>query len=191
MAGRAPFAHITLYERGIIRTMRTRKCSAAVIARTLGKHRSTICRELKRNTDPGTYYYERHAQAKVRRRRKAAKATSLIVENDLGMQDYLEDAFMKHFSSERIVGWMRRSGYSRRVCQRTIYNWIHRDWQSRKKFLRFKGKPRVPYGARKEYLQPHKRHISARPPAVAERGGLATGKLTWSMGRRMTRDTAY
>lgn len=33
------------------------------------------CREIKRNRDPGViYYYERHADAKARRRRKAEKA---------------------------------------------------------------------------------------------------------------------
>lgn len=150
--------------------MLKQKCSHREIARVLGKSRTTVWREIRRNTDPGClYYYERHAQARTLRRRKAAKARSLIIENDLGMQDYIEDFFAKHFSPEQIVGWMRRSGFSRTVCLRTIYNWVHREWQQRKKFLRFKGRPRVPYGARKNFWQPHKRHISERPPVVARR----------------------
>jgi IS30 family transposase len=149
--------------------MLKQKCSTARIARILGKHCSTICRELKRNTDPGAYYYEQHAQAKARRRRKAAKAKSLIIENNPALQEYLADLFAKHFSPEQITGWMRVSGYWYRVCQRTIYRWIHREWQSRKKLLRFQGRPRVPYGARKEYWQPHKRHISIRPVVVARK----------------------
>jgi IS30 family transposase len=169
VACRAPFSHITIYERGIIRTMRTRKCSAATIARTLGKHRSTICRELKRNTDPGCYYYEQHAQAKARRRRKAAKAKSLVIENNPALEHYVLDRFAQRFSPEQIAGWMRVSEYWYPVCQRTIYRWVHRNWQSRKKLLRFKGKPRVPYGARKHFWQPHKRHISERPLVVARK----------------------
>ena len=129
-------------------------------------------REIRRNTVAGCpYYYERHADARARHRRKAAKARSLIIENDLGMQDYIEDLFAKRYSPEQIVGWMRRSEYShsRSVCQRTICNWIHRYWQKRKNFLRFKGRPRVPYGARRHMWQPHKRHISERPRAVERR----------------------
>lgn len=149
--------------------MRKRKYSAAQIARTLGKHRSTVCREFKRNTDPGTYYYEQHAQAKAGRRRKAAKAKSLIIENNPALEQYILDRFAQRFSPEQIVGWMKVSTYWYPVSQRTIYRWIHRDWQARKKLLRFAGRPRVPYGARKEYWQPHKRHISIRPAVVTRK----------------------
>lgn len=152
--------------------MLSQDCSHREIARVLGKSRTTVWREIKRNTlDGSLYYYERHAHARARERRKAAKAPSRVIENDLGMQDYIGDLFAKHFSPEQIVGWMRRSEYShyRSVCERTIYNWIGRDWQKRKKFLRFKGRPRVPYGARRNMWQPHKRHISERPAAVARR----------------------
>lgn len=165
---RPRYSQLTIEERGIIRRMKGRQ-SVAAIARILGKHRSTIAREIKRNTNEGGIYVESHAQARMRRRRKAAKAPSLIIENDLGMQDYIEDFLKQHLSPEQIVGWMRRSGFSRRVCQRTIYDWVHRDWQSRKKYLRFKGRPRVPYGGRKSMWQPQKRHISERPSVVAQR----------------------
>lgn len=168
---RARYSHLTLEERGIIRRMLKGKHSVAVIARTLGKHRSTIAREIKRNTNEGGIYVESHAQGRMKRRRKAAKAPSLIIENDLGMQDYIEDFLKQRLSPEQIVGWMRRSEYShsRSVCQRTIYDWVHRDWQKRKHLLRFKGRPRVPYGGRKTMWQPKKRHISERPTIVAKR----------------------
>jgi IS30 family transposase len=146
--------------------MHNRKCSAAAIALTLGKHRSTICRELKRNTDPGTYYYERHAQAKARRRRKAAKAKSLMIENNPDLERFLLGRFAQRHSPEQIVGRMRVTEYWYQVCQRTIYRWVHRDWQGRKNLLRFQGRPRVPYGERKNFWQPHKRHISERPRVV-------------------------
>lgn len=152
--------------------MLKQKCSHREIARVIGKSRTTVWREIRRNKDAGVlHYFEVHAHARAKQRRKDAKAKSLIIENDLGMQDYIEDLFRKRFSPEQIVGWMRRSVYSRyrTVCQRTIYRRIHRNWQARKKLLRFKGKPRVPYGARKNFWQPHKRHISERPPAVARK----------------------
>lgn len=164
-----PYTHLTFADRGIIRAMLKQKCSHREIARVLGKTRQTVWRELMRNRSSPVLYYEVHANARMKGRRKAAKAKSLVIENDLGMQDYIEDFFKKHFSPEQIVGWMRRSGYSRSVCLRTIYRWVHRDWQSRKQFLRFKGRPRVPYGHRKTARQSHKRHISERPPIVSRK----------------------
>jgi transposase, IS30 family len=130
---------------------------------------TTIDREIRRNTNAADIYYEKHAHARMLRRRKDAKASSRIIENDFGMQDYIENFLKWHFSPEQIVGWMRRSEFSRSVCQRTIYRWVHREWQKRKTLLRFKGRPRVPYGARKIMWQPQRRHISERPAIVAKR----------------------
>lgn len=166
---RRHFSQLTLYERGIIRVMHNRKSRPAAIAKILGKHRSTVIRELNRNSDSDAYYYERHADAKARRRREAAKVNSLIVENNPALEQYLLDRFAQHHSPEQIAGWMRVSGYWYRLCQRSIYRWVHRDWRGRKHFLRRKGKPRVPYGERKKYVQPHRRHISERPPVVARK----------------------
>ena len=64
---------------------------------------------------------------------------------------------------------MQRAGHIRRLCHQTIYDWVHRHWQSRKEWLRFKGKTRVPYGMRRDAWQPDKRHISERPRVVEKR----------------------
>ena len=103
------------------------------------------------------------------RRRKVAKAPYLIIDNDLQLQMQMERLFKNSLSPEQIVGYMRRIGHMRILCHQTIYNWIHRRWQSHKSYLRFKGRPRVPYGAGKRFWQPHKRHISERPPVVEKR----------------------
>lgn len=82
----------------------------------------------------------------------------------------IEELLKNSLSPEQIAGYMQRAGgHLRRVCHQTIYDWIHRQWQSRKAYLRFRGKPRVKYGARKEFWQPHKRHILERPLAVEKR----------------------
>jgi IS30 family transposase len=63
----------------------------------------------------------------------------------------------------------RRDGEVRKLCHQTIYDWVHRKWQSRKEWLRFKGKVRAPYRSYKDLWQPEKRHISERPAIVEKR----------------------
>jgi transposase, IS30 family len=171
MALKGKYLHLTLAEREIVRRMLAQHCTHAEIARVLGKSRSTVSREIKRNGNARSVYLEKQAHAAMLRRRKTSKAKALVIENDLAMSQYIEELLRAHFSPEQIVGWMRRSEYSkaRTVCQRTIYRWVHREWQARKNLLRFKGKPRVSYGARKTMWQPHKRHISERPFIVRKR----------------------
>lgn len=156
-------------EREIIRRLRTRRLSCAEIAKVLGKHRATIAREIRRNTNAAGIYLEKHAHAIMLRRRKAAKAPSLIIENDLMFEAHIEGLLRSGLSPEQVAGYIERTGNLRKVCHKTIYSWVHRRWQSRKVFLRFKGKPRVPYGDRKRVWQPHKRHISERPLVVEKR----------------------
>jgi IS30 family transposase len=163
------YTHVSFAEREIIRRMLSRHASSAEIARTLGKHRSTITREVKRNTNAAGIYYEVHAQSALLRRRKKAKARYRIIDNDPWLETTIEELLKNSLSPEQIAGYMRRVGHLRPVCHKTIYDWVHRRWQSRKAYLRFKGKPRVPYGAGKEFWQPHKRHISERPPVVVKR----------------------
>jgi IS30 family transposase len=163
------YAHITFSERAIIRTMLGRKCSRSKIARLLGKHRSTVCREMRRNTNGAGIYFEKHAEARMLKRRKEAKQKALIIENDIQLEGYVCNLLQRHLSPEQVAGYMRRSGYARPLCHKTIYSSVHRKWQSRKAFLRFKGKPRVKYGERKRAWQPHKRHISERPALVEKR----------------------
>jgi IS30 family transposase len=105
----------------------------------------------------------------MRRRRKAAKHDFLIIDNDPQLEMQIVRLFENGLSPEEIVGYMRRAGHIRRLCHQTIYDWVHRQWQSRKEWLRFQGKPRVPYGKRRDAWQPDKRHISERPRIVKKR----------------------
>lgn len=166
---RASYSHISYADRTVIRTLRARKYSCAEIARTLGKHRSTIMRELKRNTNKAGIYFEGHANAFMLARRRSAKESFRRIDRDPMLEAKIEEMLKRQLSPEQITGYMRRAGLSERVCHKTIYSWVHRKWQTRKAYLRYKGRPRVPYGQHMRLWQPHRRHISDRPRIVDRR----------------------
>lgn len=162
------FSHLTRSEREIIRRLRG-KLTLSGIARTLGKHPSTVSREIQRNSTSADMYFEVHGDARARRRRLEAKKSSRIIENDLQLEAYVERLLKFGLSPEQVAGYMRRSGRRHPLSYRTVYRWVHRAWQSRKAYLRYRGKPRVPYGTRKNSWDPGKRHISERPKMIGKR----------------------
>jgi len=166
---RKPFAQLTLTEREFIRSALSQRRRIREIANILGKHRSTVFREVRRNTNAGGIYDARHAQSFLRRRRLEAREKFRIIDNDLQLQIELERLFENSLSPEQIVGYIKRGGHMRNVSRQAIYEWVHRQWQTRKMYLRHKGRPRVRYGERKNAWQPHKRHISERPKVVERR----------------------
>ena len=69
---RTSFNHLTRADRVIIARLQDR-LNLAMIARILGKHRTTIAREVKRNTTKNAAYFEVHADARARKRRALSK----------------------------------------------------------------------------------------------------------------------
>ena len=166
---RKRFSQLTLAEREIIRRMLSQKRRVREIATVLGKDRSTIFRELKRNKNAGNQYYEDHAQSFLRKRRLKARGKFRIIENDLTLEAYVENLLKFGLSPEQVAGYMIRSRHERALSYRTLYRWVHRSWQTRKALLRFRGKVRAPYGSRKNAWDPNKRHIRERPAIVQKR----------------------
>jgi len=166
---RKRFSQLTFAEREIIRRMLSQRRRVREIANLLGKHRSTIFRELKRNKNAVDQYYEDHARSFLRKRRLNARTKFRIIENDLTLEAYVEKLLKYGLSPDQIAGYMCRSRHERAISYRTVYRWLHRNWQSRKALLRFRGKPRAPYGSRKNAWDPNKRHISERPTFVQKR----------------------
>jgi len=149
--------------------MLTKKYRVRYIAEVLGKHRSTIFREIRRNKNAGGLYYEQHAQSFLRKRRIEARAGFRVIENNPVLEEYVEKLLEFGLSPDQICGHGRRVDRNPELSYRTIYRWVHRAWQSRKRLLRHHGKPRAPYGSRKAAWDPNKRHISKRPAVVAKR----------------------
>lgn len=120
-------SHLTFSERRIIAGMLQRKISVAQIAVQLGRHRSTIHREIGRNFwhDPevpmATGYWHMNAQHLADDRRK--RQAKLLQDDDLrgGVIAALEAGW----SPQQIAGRMRLERARRRVCHETIYRYVY------------------------------------------------------------------
>jgi IS30 family transposase len=170
-----PYHQITPEERYTLATLRkqTPALSVTAMARLLGRHRSTIYREVSRNTThaDGSYRPLRAQEAANGRRRRSRKHSQFTRED----WQMIEDLLRADFSPEQVSGWLARHGLLR-ISHETIYQHI---WRDRKRGgqlyrrLRQRPKYRKRYGTyEKRGRLAGKRHISERPDAVELRREL-------------------
>ncbi|ATQ58109.1 hypothetical protein PYTT13_19900 (plasmid) [Paracoccus yeei] len=123
------FSHLSLSERREIERWRQMKLSPDEMARRLGRHRSTIFCELRRNhfhdsEVPKLSGYwcvvaQSFSDGRRTRQRKLVR--------DPGLRDQVERCLRSGWTPEQIAGRMRYEGAPRRVCQETIYQHIYSE----------------------------------------------------------------
>src|SRR5947209_14873810 len=166
------YHQITSEERYTLATLRKQqpRLSHAAIAVNMGRHRSTIARELKRNCceSDGGYRHDR-AQQLARLRLKRSRRNSHLTTEDWQM---IEELLQADFSPEQVSGTLRRFGVLH-VSHETIYRHIWRDKRqggTLYRRLRQRPKYRKRYGTNeKRGKVAGKRHISERPAVVEHR----------------------
>jgi transposase, IS30 family len=162
------YHQLTQEERYRITAHRMAGCSQKEIAELLGRHRTTIYRELKRNatTHDGDYRAEKahkYARARLRRCRRGTRFTP----KDIALVDRL---VRRKWSPEQVAGFFRKR---RRlsISYETIYRRIRLErkrggllWKSLRIMKKF---ARKRYGSKDSRgVLPGKRHISERPAEV-------------------------
>ncbi len=163
------YHQITLAERYTLSVLRKQHFSNGEIARFMGRHRSTIGRELRRNSRKDGGYRHAVAQEKTNGRRRRSRRNSQFgaVEWEL-----VETLLRDRFSPEQISGWLELLGLLE-ISHQTIYRRVKQDrkrggtlWQH----LRQRPRYRKRYGTQeKRGRLSGKRHISKRPVAVDSR----------------------
>lgn len=165
------YHQITFAERYTLGLLRQRGASPAIIARLLGRHRSTISREVRRNRahSDATYrpqladWYARGRRSRSRRNRRFTAAAWARVQALL----------REDWSPEQVAGWLRRRG-ELAISHETIYRYIWADKRrggtlhqhlrgARKRFRKRYGS----YDSRGRLAG--KRPITARPAAAEQR----------------------
>jgi len=162
------YQQLSLYERQIVSVMKKRGDSVVLIAAYLGRHRSTIYRELMRNQHTEEFYCPQtaHRKALSRCQRTAHKQIQPR------LRQYVGHRLIKAWSPEQIAGRLKRVGSSFAVCTETIYQMIYSQYGCRKGWIRqlpqAKSK-RGRIGARKRAKYLNLRPISERSAAANKR----------------------
>ena len=179
------YHQLTSEERYMISAYHLQGFSHASIAKILGRHRSTISREIHRNQCNDGCYRPSKAITRTRRRRRESRRKWYFSERQLQIVAAL---LRLDWSPEQISGWLHRHRLFT-ISHQTIYRYVWYD-----QFfggylythLRQAGKQR-----RKRYrvadsrgVLPGKRPISQRPPGAENRSRIGHWEIDTVMGAK-------
>ncbi len=179
------YQQITSHERYIIAALRKQGLNQSEIARHLGRHRSSISREIRRNSC--NYMDGAYRPSKAHRRTVARRSRSRrnrhYTDSDFSI---VREMLRRQWSPEQIVGRLRRLG-QRSFSHETIYQYIWRDkaaggdlWthlrcaqkQRRKRYRAYDSRGRLA----------DKRPISERPKSIETRKTKGHWEIDTVMG---------
>jgi transposase, IS30 family len=163
-------SHLTLEEREILAHMKREKKSLTEIARRLGRSKSTVSREVKRNRSRNGYWAAK-GQAKAEARRSNRSWTAKLKRREL--RKYVCDRLRQRWSPDEIAARSKMEfpdQWRKQISHQSIYDWIKAQGKADdrwRRFLRRGGRKRpkpencgkIPAGA----------SIEGRPPIVDRR----------------------
>ena len=151
------------------------------IAETIGVHKSTICRELKRNQGQRGYRPKQAHQKAISRRKRDRRCIHLQT------WAWIEEKIREDWSPEQISLWMEAYEETR-VSHEWIYQYIYSDKKARgdlHKHLRCQKKRRKRYGSNERRGKIANRvSIEQRPAIVEERKRLGDWEADTVIGKK-------
>ena len=181
------YRQINAEERSALAALRRVGLSQAAIAGELGRHRSTVWRELKRNAAPYDGWYRAgRAEERAVARRKRSRRNSQFGRAELAR---VEELLKEEWSPEQVSGHLGRIG-ELAISHETIYRHVWRDLkaggtlhlhlrgarkQCRKRDGRYDRRGRLA----------GKRRIGERPAAVERRGRSGHWEIDTVMGESL------
>lgn len=156
--------HLTLEEREFLYRLNKKGTSKVEIAELMGRDRSTVYRELNRNTGQRGYR-PKQAQRLTDKRRLASHRPHKM--DDPDVHQYVQEKLEKRWSPDQIAGRTRRDfprQRSRRLSRQTIYDWINYQAPQWQPLLRRGGRPPEKRGKISDCVR-----ISGRPDVINRR----------------------
>ncbi len=176
------YQHFSIEEREQIQYGLWEKKSIRFIAKSLGRHHTSVSREIKRNLPPVHYVYTpRLANQKALQKRKLRGRLQRLKNQTI--RDYVVKELKKRTSPEQIAGRIKGDlgqSISHEAIYQFIYSQIHRNGfgllrprhEDLRGFLRRRKKRRTPKGMRKCQRMPSTTRgisIDLRPKVVNDR----------------------
>jgi len=186
------YGHLTPRERYVISHLRVAKYSLREIARRLGRHHSTISREIRRNgpTYPGGVYWYYPIDPIVEKRRHRAR--SFRRQSHVPLVEYVERHLRADWPPEVIAHRLKAEfpdDPRMRISPETIYRWVALDAQQGGRLhLHLRRRHRYRrrqkrYGAGRRFI-PGRVSIDQRPGVVATRSRLGDWEGDLVVGSR-------
>jgi transposase, IS30 family len=166
--------HLTFEERRTLFRLLNAKLPVDTIAAQLGRHRSTLYREIARNEfrEVKEYrgYYPLTAEDSARRRRRRQR--KLV--KDGSLREHIVEKLALCWSPEQIAGRLKLAGEEARLCHETIYQFVYspdgRALELHRHLLRARRLRRRRFGRKPRSLKiPLARTIAQRPTEVGRR----------------------
>jgi IS30 family transposase len=178
------YRQLTPEERYMLAALRRQGLNPAEIARALGRHRSTVCREVSRNSTRADGHYRAFtAQERTNGRRSRSRRNQRFSAGDFAQ---VEELLCRQWSPEQVAGHLARLGHLL-ISHETIYRHIWRDKRAGGLlYTHLRGarkRRRKRYGAYDSRGKlAGKRPISERPAAVETRRQLGHWEIDTVMG---------
>ena len=181
------YQQLTIEDRYTLSALRMQDYSVAKIAEAIGRHRSTIYRELNRNRNKRSGgYVAPEADSRTRGRRRRSRRNRHYTEDDFKI---VRKFLHKDWSPEQIAGYIKRKKLmKRKMSHETIYQYIWRDrhnggslWRHLRQSPKLRRKRYKAYDSRGRLA--NKRHISERPASVETRKEFGHWEIDTVMGR--------
>ena len=179
------YHRLSTEERYEIAAMRRQGLLVAEMAKHLGRHRSTLYREVKRNRSVHDGHYRpTHAVEKASGRKRRSRRNWLYGPAEFGP---VETLIRQRFSPEQIVGRRKLEGQAV-MSHETIYRWIWTDkrcggtlWQNLRGARKQRRKRYGQYDSRGRLTG--KKLIGQRPAVVERRGRIGDWEIDTIHGR--------
>ena len=175
------YKHFTPEERESLLYFLGKGYSISRVAKEMGRNKSTISRELRRNSAKGKYS-PRDAKLQYEKRRKKCGRKKLL--EDTQLYELVRDKFLaRHWSPEQIAGRLKQEGSKYHISYNTIYRAIYSGMfdtpeqrrsegnRGARRKLRHKGKPRKGKG-----YQENRGKVEI-PHSIAERPEEANARV--------------
>lgn len=183
------YKHLTEEERDMIAVFRAKGISFSGIAQKIGRHTSTICRELNRNA-PSVhkgYYLSHKAQERADNRWAITHKRERLKSREV--RKYVEDKLKQGWSPEIIAGRISIDKTGESISHEAIYQYIYEEKKELIAYLVRRHRKRLEKGHSRKHQKshiPNRVSISERPEVVNKRKRIGDWENDLMVSRQST-----